>query len=431
MRVLHLATHEGSGAGRAAGRIHLGLRREKFDSHMLVAQKSSELPTVVKLDRYRTFFKKVQARLFGRELSKRLGQNTTFSINATASLLRSPIDQIAPDLINLHWVGWEYFKIEDLAKLQKPLVWTLQDMWPFTGGCHYSQGCDRYLQSCGNCPQLKANQENDLSRWVWQRKARSWQDLDLTIVTPSTWMADCARASSLFKQLRIETIPFGLDTQIYRPIDPQLARQKLALPTNKKLVLFGALSATQDHRKGFHLLIPALTKLAQSEWGDRIELVVFGASRPDEPIDLGFPTHYLGQLNTDAALTEAYSAADVMIVPSVEEAFGQTASEALACGTPVIAFRGTGVQDIVDHQQTGYLVKPYEVEDLAAGIAWVLDADPELTAKLRYQSRLKAETEFSLSVQAQRYLKIYAELANADRQERLPQAIPVLTKEFS
>jgi glycosyltransferase involved in cell wall biosynthesis len=220
----------------------------------------------------------------------------------------------------------------------------------------------------------------------------------------------CARASSLFKNLRIETIPFGLDTQAYQPIEQTTVRQKLGLPLTKKLVLFGALSATQDRRKGFHLLIPALQQLAKSDWGDRLELVVFGASQPEEPIDLGFPTHYLGQLNSDLALSEAYSAADVMIVPSTQEAFGQTATESLACGTPVIAFRDTGVQDIVEHQQTGYLVKPYEIEDLAAGIAWVLGTDSDLNAKLRHNSRIRAEKVFSLSAQAQRYVAIYNQL---------------------
>jgi glycosyltransferase involved in cell wall biosynthesis len=410
MRVLHLATHEGSGAGRAASRLHQGLLQAQIDSKMLVMQKSSELLSVITLDRIRTLAKKVQARLLGRELSKWLGQNTTFSINATNSLLRSPINQLAPDIINLHWIGWEYLKIEDIARLQKPLVWTLQDMWSFTGGCHYTQECDRYTNSCGNCPQLKAAKENDLSRWVWQRKARSWQGLNLTIVAPSEWMANCARASSLFKDLRIETIPFGLDTQAYQPIEQTTVRQKLGLPLTKKLVLFGALSATQDRRKGFHLLIPALQQLAKSDWGDRLELVVFGASQPEEPIDLGFPTHYLGQLNSDLALSQAYSAADVMIVPSIQEAFGQTATESLACGTPVIAFRDTGVQDIVEHQQTGYLVKPYEIEDLAAGIAWVLGTDSDLNAKLRHNSRIRAEKVFSLSAQAQRYVAIYNQL---------------------
>ncbi len=416
MKILHLAMHEGSGAGRATLRLHLGLLNENIDSSVLVLQKDTDYQSVNKLDDQTVLFKKIQAKLLGKYLSQILGRKTTFSINATPSLVENQINNFNASVINLHWVGWEYVKIEALRKFKVPLVWTLQDMWPFTGGCHYSEECDRYTNSCGACPQLRSGKELDLSRWVWQRKAKAWKDINLTVVAPSSWIAKCARSSSLFRERRVEVIPFCLDTEQYKPIDQQKARELLNLPQDKQLVLFGALSATQDRRKGFHLLLPALQNLSQSGWRDRIELVVFGSDQPNNPPNLGFKTHYLGSLSDDLSLARVYSAADVMIAPSIQESFGQTGSESLACGTPVVAFDGTGLKDIVDHQQNGYLVRPFEIEDLAQGIAWVLE-DKQRHHKLCIQAREKAEREFALEVQARRYLSLYSELlADCDRQ---------------
>ena len=246
------------------------------------------------------------------------------------------------------------YKLKSKPKFKQTLVWTAHDMWPFTGGCHYSGECIKYTQSCGQCPQLKSLQNGDISRWVWWRKTKAWKNLNLTIVTPSQWLANCARNSSLFQDLRIEVIPNDLEIQRFKPIEKNTARHLLGLPQDKQLILFGAMSSTSDYRKGFHLLKPALQKLSQSPMlQERLELVIFGASEPKEPIDVGFKIRYLGRLNDDISLALTYSAADVMIVQSIQEAFGQTASESLSCGTPVMAFNANRLKDIVDHQQNG------------------------------------------------------------------------------
>jgi glycosyltransferase involved in cell wall biosynthesis len=300
-------------------------------------------------------------------------------------------------------------QIETLAKLSRPLVFTLHDMWSFTGGCHYTGNCDRYTVSCGACPQLHSSNYCDLSRWIWQRKAKTWRNLNLTIVAISSWIAKCASSSSLFKDLRIEIIPNGLNTETYKPLDKKSVRKLLNLPQDKQLVLFGALNATSEKRKGFHLLQSALQNLSHSEWGEILEVVVFGSSQPDTPIDLGLKARYLGHLNDDFSLAAVYSAADVMVVPSLQEAFGQTASESLACGTPVVAFSGTGLVDIIEHQWNGYLARPFEVEDLAQGIAWVLK-DQQRYQKLSHCARQKAEQEFSFETQARRYVTLFNEI---------------------
>jgi glycosyltransferase involved in cell wall biosynthesis len=413
MKVLHLNTSDiNGGAARAAYRLHQGLQRIGLTSQMLVQDQVSDDSTVVKpatklqkgLAKIQPILNILPLLLFSPQRDR-----VPYSLQWFPDAIATQIAQIAPDLINLHWISDGYIQIETLAKLNKPIVWTLHDMWPFTGGCHYSQECDRYTKSCGACPQLGSTREWDLSRWVWQRKAKAWRKLNLTIVTPSNWLAQCASASSLFRDFRVEVIPHGLDITTFKPIEQRLAREILNLPPDKQIVLFGAIKATSDQRKGFHLLQPALQFLSQTEWQDRLETAIFGASEPMDTPNLGFKSHYLGRLNDDFSLVLAYSAADVMIVPSLQESFGQTAFESLACGTPVVGFNATGLKDIVEHEQNGYLAQPYEVEDLARGIAWVLE-DRERYEKLCDRAREKVEQEFTIDLQAQRYLALYLDI---------------------
>lgn len=408
MDIIHLSTSDiDNGGARAAYRLHDGLRSLGCNSKMLVRAKFSSDSTVLV---ERSLLTKLSPPISGIPLRFYPQRNgSMFSTQWFPDVLTKRVNQFNPDIINLHWVCNGYLQIETLAKFSQPLVWTLHDMWPFTGGCDYIKDCERYKESCGECPQLQSSRSSDLSRWVWQRKAKAWQNANLTIVATTKWMADCARSSSLFKNRRIEVIPLGLDTEKYKPVNRQVARDLLNLPQDKKIVLFGAITSTSYPRKGFQLLVPALQRLSASGWADHIELVVFGSSQPEKSIDLGFNAHYLGRVHDDISLALIYSAADVMVVPSVQEAFGQTASEALSCGTPVVAFNATGLKDIVDHQQNGYLATPFEVEDLAKGIAWVIE-DEERQQKLQFQARQKSLQEFAKNVQAQRYLSLYEEI---------------------
>ncbi|WP_448266999.1 glycosyltransferase family 4 protein [Nostoc sp. DSM 114159] len=412
MKILHISTHDISGgAARAAYRLHTGLQNIGLQSQMLVQEKYSHDKTII-APKIRLFQGIAKAKLTVESLPLKLyrqKKNTPFFTQWLPDRVIPKVAQINPDIINLHWISGGFMQIETFAKLKRPLVWTLHDMWGFTGGCHVTGECDRYKISCGACPQLNSGNEWDLSRWVWQRKAKAWKNLNLTLVSPSSWLAECARSSSLFQNLRIEIIPHGLDTQKYRPINQHFARETLNLPQNKKLILFGAIEATSDRNKGFHLLQPALQELSKSGWKDDLEVVIFGASQPENPPNLGFKTHYLGHLHDAISLATVYSAADVMLVPSLQESFGQTASESFACGTPVVAFNSTGLKDIVDHQQNGYLAKPYEVEDFAKGIIWVLENEQRLQ-KLSFYAREKAEQKFTLELQARRYSALFQEI---------------------
>jgi glycosyltransferase involved in cell wall biosynthesis len=317
------------------------------------------------------------------------------------------VTALAPDVVHLHWLGAGSCRIETLAKLRHPLAWTLHDSWPFTGGCHVPGSCGKYRERCGACPVLGSRREGDLSRWTWTRKSRAWRELPLVAVAPSRWLADCARASSLFGDRRVEVIPNGLDTRLFRPVEKAAARSRLGLPQERPLILFGAVNAFSDANKGWSLLEPALKVVAESR-PDALG-AIFGADRPPVAPDAGLPLVFLGRLR-EAALVDAYSAADVFAAPSLQEAFCQTAAEALACGTPVVGFGATGLLDVVEHRRCGYLAQPYEVADLARGILWVLEAG-STSRELSRRAREKAATEFSLERYAASYLSIYRELS--------------------
>ncbi|MGL5793303.1 MAG: glycosyltransferase family 4 protein [Waterburya sp.] len=409
MKILHISTKDlEGGAARAAYRLHQGLQNLKVNSQMLVQTKISDDQTVVAPQ---TIAEKGIAKFGGildtfpaKFYSQR--QQSPFSTQWLPDFISRQVTRLAPDLINLHWIKDSHLHIETIAKFKQPVVWTLHDMWPFTGGCHYDQDCGRYVDSCGACPQLGSKRNLDLSRWIWRRKSQAWKNVPITIVTPSKWLAECASSSSLFRNLPIEVIPNGVDLQRFKPVDRQLVRSLLNLPQNKQLVLFGAVKATSDRRKGFHLLKTALQNLCQSGWRDKIELVVVGASQPDNQTDLGFKTHYLGKLSDDISLAQVYAAADIFVAPSLQDNLPNTVVEAIACGTPCVAFKIGGMPEIIEHQQNGYLAQPFEIEDLAKGIAWVLE-NKERYYQLSVQAREKAEREFSQQLQARRYTSVY------------------------
>jgi glycosyltransferase involved in cell wall biosynthesis len=411
MKVVHINANDlDGGAAVAAYRLYRGMINCGISSQMLVQKKQSDEPNILGLtSRMGKAIAMLKPALNLLPLqSYPQAKTETFSPQWLPDNLVDRVSKTRPDIINLHWINSGFVKIETIAKLSLPIVWTLHDMWAITGGCHYDDGCDRYHQSCGFCPQLGSSKEEDLSRQIWQRKAKTWQKLNLTLVAPSKWLAQCIRDSSLGQNLRIEVIPNGIDTNRYQPINKLFAKQLLGFSPEKKIILFGAVNAVSMSRKGFHLLQPALQKLSSLEKQQNIELVVFGSARPQNLPDFGFPTRYLGKLHDDISLAALYAAADVFIAPSLQDNLPNTILESLACGTPCIAFKVGGIPDLIEHQKNGYLAEPFAVEDLTKGITWVL-ADRERYLALAEFARQKIEREFPIELQVKRYLSLYQE----------------------
>jgi glycosyltransferase involved in cell wall biosynthesis len=309
----------------------------------------------------------------------------------------------AADLVHLHWIN-SLVSVRSLGKVAKPVVWTLRDMWPFTGGCHHAMDCERYTDECGRCPQLDSHRERDLSRFVLRHKQAS-VPANLRVVGISRWISERASRSALFRQCDISTISNNVDTELFHPIDRQTARQALGLDDERKLVLIGALDISSIY-KGFDLFLQALDELR----GENVRIVTFGRSGSAVPESLGFPVTELGLLADAVSLRLAYSAADVFVAPSRAEAFGKTLAEAMACGTPVVCFDATGPKDIVEHEQDGYKAAPFEPADLARGIRWVLGQDNEGYVRLCRKARERAVRLFDSRVIARQYETIYREM---------------------
>lgn len=409
LSVLHVNTLDiQGGAARAVYRLHKSLLSQNINSQILVQNKSSDDFTVItEKSKIRKILNKIRPHLDS--IPIRLYKNRTKTLFSPAWLSFSniidKINEINPDIVHLHWICNGMITIEDLTKIKAPIVWTLHDNWAFTGGCHIMWECEKYKDNCGACPRLGSDKENDLSRKVFNRKEKTFLQINnITIVGVSSWLTKSSKNSTLLKDKKHLTLANPIDTNTFKPFCKEKARELWSLPKDKRLVLFGANSATSDINKGFKELSAALHKLSDLN----IEFVIFGSSEPKESQNFGFKTHYLGHLHDDVSLVTLYSAVDVMIVPSIQEAFGQTASEAMSCATPVVAFGATGLLDILDHKVNGYLAKPFDTSDLENGIEWVLNN--ENYDELCQNARKKVLKEFDSVVVAKKYIELYKDI---------------------
>ncbi len=399
------------GAAKCAYRLHRGLLELGVDSNMLVRSKITDDEFVIPVqENFRKLVSMITPKLDSLSLLFYPNREKfIFTPGRFGSFDPSSYSDLF-DIYNIHWVAGGYQSISSISRIKKPVVITLHDSWTFTGGCHIPFGCTKFMDSCGNCPQLKSDEKSDLSFKVWAKKYRDWHGKNIVLVGGSSWVTENARKSSIFNNHRIEIVHPGLDLNIYKPLDKKFCRNVLGFSDSDKLILFGAVSATSDKNKGFHFLESALKKLAAKDPDiSKIKLIIFGASSSSSELDFGIETHYMGKLYDDISLTMLYSAADVMIVPSIQESFGQTASESFACGTPVVAFNASGLKDIVDHKINGFLAEAYNPNDLAAGISWVL-SDSQRLISLGIQARKKAERKFGVKDFAKNYLNIYESL---------------------
>ena len=344
---------------------------------MLVWRKTSADPSVhrlaTRLNLWARARRKVAARRHASllESNPRVAGGAYWSLNLFGYAIASVINAFDADIVHAHWLGDNFLPIQQLASIKKPLVWTLHDMWAFTGGCHYAGDCMRFLETCGNCPQLSDPGPDDISARVNKQKRIAWARLPLAIVCPSRWLADCAGQSAVLRNKRIEVIANPIDTRAFKPLDRREARYAFNLPLDKKLVLFGAADGTADPRKGFAYLREALSGFAESA---SLELVIFGADNEDngDPIDLDLPIHRTGNLRDNVSLNLLYSACDVFVLPALQDNLPNTLLEALACGTPCVAFATGGIGDLLQHQENGYLAQLADAADLRRGIEWSL-----------------------------------------------------------
>ncbi len=391
------------GAAKAAFRLHKSLIHEGINSIMLVEMKFSDDFTVVapksNIDKF-IAKSKAMINIFPlRNYEIKSPFSTSFSPSFNTI---NRINELDPDIVHLHWINAGMIKVEDLVKIRAPIVWSMHDMWAFTGGCHYTGSCKGYLSECGNCAVLNSQKQKDLSRKLFNRKLKTFDKIPkITFVGLSNWMTNSAKESALLKNRRIYTLPNPINTQDFKFFDMQKARELWGLAADKKLILFGAMKSTSDTRKGFLELCNSLKNIKNKN----VELLVYGSSEPQYINDFGFKIRYMGHLNDNVSLMSLYNATDVMIVPSLQENLSNVIVECLSCGTPVVGFNIGGNSDLIEHKVNGYLAQPYDSKDLAKGIDWIINHKDY--KQLGINSIKKIRKRFSSEVVSKRYIELY------------------------
>lgn len=418
MRIVHISTSDGGGAGRAALRLHQGLLRLGHDSTMLVRDRATTNSGARETVCGRSVIARIRRVIAARRTAWPLARygfdrstHELFSDDRTVHGRDVPRAIPPCDVLNLHWISGfvDYRSFCSSPVARRPLVWTLHDMNPFTGGCHYDYGCGRFQDACGRCPQLRSDDARDLSASIHRRKRRALSELfpdRVVFVADSEWLAARARQSSLLRPFPVMSIHYGLDTSLFAPGDQAAARSALGIGPRARVILCVA-DDVAIRRKGFAELLEAVARVR--DLSDLV-LIVVGSGEVGE---FSVPSLVLGRVDSDARLVDAYRAADVFLMASLEEAFGQTALEAASCGTPAVAFEVGGIPEIVRHFDTGLTVPRGDIAAMAGAVRRLLTQDP-LRHKLAMRCRAVAVQEFALEVQARRYESLYADLLDGD-----------------
>jgi glycosyltransferase involved in cell wall biosynthesis len=417
-KVVHLSTYDiAGGAARAAYRLHAGLRKAGVDSSMFVREARTTDGSVIRFEPATTFCKRAERRIRREHIERKL-RPAIPPASEKMEPFRTDRSEFGPDILsklppydilNLHWIAdfVDYPSFFGAFSKNTRIVWTLHDMNAFTGGCHYDLGCGRYLDQCGDCPQLVAAGPNDLSREIWTRKKMLFDQLSeeqIHFATPSGWLAEEVKRSPILGRFPVSVIPYGLDLEEFSPRDAGSAREVFGIPREAKVILFVA-DGLPLFRKGFEVLVQALEQLRR--WMPDLHLVTVGHHNPTFGHQV--PHSYLGHINSDRLLSNIYSAADLLVIPSLQDNLPNTVLEAMACGTPAVGFDVGGIPDMIQHRRTGLLVSRREPGPLSAAMLELLQ-NPDHRRALGANSRRHALSHFSLEEQADRYCRLYTEI---------------------
>ncbi len=400
MKVAHITISASGGAGIAAGRSVAALREVGIEAELWTADPPDEGGRRVRSPRWSGWRGRIDRWPLWRY--PRRCFFSEWSNSVLPSRIARTVKRSAPDLVHLHWLGGGFVRVEELKRFPMPIVWTLHDTWPLTGGCHYPDDCRRFAAGCGSCPQLSSTIGDDLSARNFSRKRRAFAGVSRWIA-PSIWIRDLARQSPLAAGSQVEIVPNGLDGTVFRPGDRASARRRLELPENAVVFAAGAVDL-RERRKGAHFL-PEAVRLAQHRLGRPCILVVFGRGVAGSA-ESRLNTRALGPIEDPAKLAAVYRAADLLLLPSTQDNLPNIAVEALACGCPTVAFDSGGIRDIVRDDVTGELVSEQSAASLAeAAVRWITRGRPAEMVAVECRSHF--ETNFSYAVHARRLRLVY------------------------
>lgn len=421
MKVVLINTSDaGGGAPAACTRLLHALRWQGVDAQLLVQYKKTGGTAVEGVVKNAASKLRAQFTFFAERIPFILFHEKDRSVrfafspaDSGTSITNNELIKQA-DILHLHWTNSGFLSVadlEELIKTGKPIIWTLHDMWTFTGGCHYSGACGRFETACGNCPFLKDAGVNDLSHTGWLRKAKMYADAkNVTFVACSKWLAGVAAKSSLVGGLPIKAIPNPIDINTFSPRDKAAERQKHGINVNAKVVLFGAANIN-DKRKGIGYLVDALRLLKDSTQDtSTVEVVIFGKNKHFDVSQLLFPVHQLNIISDESEMAAVYSLADVFVTTALEDNLPNTVMEAMACGTPVVAFKTGGIPEMVDHLQNGYLAELKSAQGIADGVNELLFKSD--SRQLSDNTRRKVLDNYTNEKVAQPYIELYRSVLN-------------------
>lgn len=404
MNVLHIVGGDlRGGAARGAYLLHVGLRELGVESHILTNSKHRIADPNIKFTTGTTagLLADSARRVIERQLRTMLGRNAagTFSLGLPGFNFTKTDAYRRADIINLHWINGGFVDVKHLARVRKPVVWTLRDMWPLTGGCHHAMDCIRYQASCGSCPILGSHREHDLSSFVFKRK-KAYLPEHLVVVGISRWMSEVARESSLLGHFPVHTVFNNISTRNFFPVQKRDARKALGVDPGRKIILIGSVN-NQSIYKGYKDIVDLAERLA----GSAYMLCSFGRGDLAPVRRTGVDCRDFGFLADTISLRLLYSCADVFVAPSHAEAFGKTLAEAMACGTPVVCYDATGPADIVTHKVDGYKATPFDSQSLADGVEWILHSNDYKSHCAN--ARKKVIQQFDSAEIAKQYKELY------------------------
>ncbi|MCF0159780.1 MAG: glycosyltransferase [Bacteroidaceae bacterium] len=413
MRVLIVNTSERiGGAAIAANRLMEALNNNGVKAKMLVRDKQTDHVAVVPLERSWMHAVKFVWERFLIWKANRFHRHKLFEVdlaNVGTDITSLPEFRDA-DVIHLHWINQGFLSLKDIGRILqsgKPVVWTMHDMWCFTGICHYSGNCTRYQRECHHCPLLyTGGSKNDISRQVFALKRQLLSEADIRFVACSQWLETLAKESSLLEGKDVCSIPNAINTNLFHPMNKQAAREKLHLPADKRLLLFGSLKIT-DKRKGVDYLVDAC-RWIQDKYPDlngHLAIVTMGKAGEEMRHLFPFPVYDLEYVSAERALVDVYNAVDLYVTPSLQDNLPNTIVEAMACGVPCVGFQTGGIPQMIDHLHNGYVAEYRNAQDFANGIHWALVEDDYDT--LSEMAARKARQTYSESSVAKRYIEVY------------------------
>ena len=394
------------GAARATFRIHKSLLNEGYNSTLYVNKKNTK-DNSIKTSPYmidKNFYN-IRTNLISKFVKV---TNPRIKSYNSPSILPSSwpkfINNSDIDLVHLNWINAEMMSIEDIAKIKKPMIWTFHDMWPFLGSQHLSNN-DKYIDLKNFENKNFLDKIFNLNEWTYFRKKKNWIN-PIQIVTPSQWLADCVKQSELMNSWPVETVPHPIDIDFWKPDAEENSRELLGINSDKIILVYGADGGIESFNKGFDLLLKSLEKLEDHH--KDLVLCIFG-NETDIKLKLNYTVINFGKITEDKKLRQIYRAADLCVVPSRKESFCQVALEAQSCGTPVIAFSVGGLKDIIEHNITGYLIKPFDIEFFSMSIKNFINNKKKIFI-IKNNARKRVERLFSMSSVAKKYINIYKKI---------------------